>query len=448
MSRDSATPARPARRLGAPPPGALLDAGERHGPAELRALQLSRLQATLRHAYDHVPLYREKFDAAGVRPQDCRSLADLAHFPFTTKDDLRDTYPYGMFGVPMERVRRIHASSGSTGRPTVVGYTDRDLSVWADVVARSLRAAGGRPGHKVHVAYGYGLFTGGLGAHYGAERAGCTVIPASGGMTARQVQLIRDFRPEIIMVTPSYMLALLDEFERQGADPRASSLRIGVFGAEPWTEEMRREIEDRLDLHAVDIYGLSEVMGPGVAQECVETKDGLHLWEDHFYPETVDPLGDTPAGDGADGELVLTTLTKEALPVIRYRTRDLTRLLPGTARPAFRRIRKLTGRSDDMIILRGVNVFPSQIEEIVLRVPAVAPHFQLHLTRQGRMDHMAVLVEAREDAPAEQRAEAAARIAADIKDGVGITAEVRVVEPGALERSVGKLRRVKDERPR
>ncbi|GAA2094579.1 phenylacetate--CoA ligase [Streptomyces albiaxialis] len=434
----------PARVPAEPLPDALRDEGERLGREELRALQLTRLQSTLRHAYEDVELYRKKFDAAGVRPEDCRSLEDLARFPFTTKADLRDTYPYGMFGVPMEKVRRIHASSGSTGLPTVVGYTDSDLSVWADVVARSIRAAGGRPGHKVHVAYGYGLFTGGLGAHYGAERAGCTVIPASGGMTARQVQLIRDFEPEIIMITPSYMLALLDEFERQGLDPRTCSLKAGIFGAEPWTEEMRREIEDRLDLHAVDIYGLSEVMGPGVAQECVETKDGLHVWEDHFYPETVDPLGEETT-DG-EGELVLTTLTKEALPVIRYRTRDLTRLLPGTARPAFRRIRKITGRSDDMLIVRGVNVFPSQIEELVLRVPAVAPHFQLHLTRSGRLDRMTVVVEARPDALPEQRAEAEGLIAAGVKDGVGVSVEVRVVDPDTLERSVGKIRRVKDER--
>ncbi|WP_371522556.1 phenylacetate--CoA ligase PaaK [Kitasatospora sp. NBC_01300] len=416
------------------------------GVDELRAHQLTRLRATLRHAYDNVELYRRKFDAAGVGPEDCRTLADLARFPFTTKADLREGYPFGMFAVPMERVRRLHASSGTTGRPTVVGYTEHDLSMWADVVARSIRAAGGRPGHKVHIAYGYGLFTGGLGAHYGAERAGCTVIPASGGMTARQVQLIQDFRPEIIMVTPSYLLTLLDEFEKQGVDPRSTSLRIGIFGAEPWTEEMRREIEDRLDLHAVDIYGLSEVVGPGVAQECVETKDGLHIWEDHFYPEIVDPFTDQVLSDGASGELVFTSLTKEALPVIRYRTRDLSRLLPGTARPAFRRMEKVTGRSDDMIILRGVNVFPTQIEEVLLRTPGVAPHFQLRLTRQGRLDHMTVRVEARPDAPAEQRAAAREAIVRGVKDGVGVTVAVEVVEPYALERSVGKIRRVVDER--
>ncbi|MFM9578664.1 MULTISPECIES: phenylacetate--CoA ligase PaaK [Streptomyces] len=430
--------------LGEPLPRDLLDSGERLTPEDLRGLQLSRLRATLRHAYANVELYRKKFDAAGVGPDDCRTLGDLARFPFTTKADLRDTYPFGMFAVPMADVRRVHASSGTTGRPTVVGYTENDLSVWADVVARSIRAAGGRPGHKVHISYGYGLFTGGLGAHYGAERAGCTVIPASGGMTARQVQLIQDFRPEIIMVTPSYMLTLLDEFEKQGVDPRSSSLKVGIFGAEPWTEEMRREIEERAALHAVDIYGLSEVIGPGVAQECVETKDGLHIWEDHFYPEVVDPLTDTVLPEGEEGEIVFTSLTKEALPVIRYRTRDLTRLLPGTARPAFRRMRKVTGRCDDMIILRGVNVFPSQIEEIVLRTPAVAPHFQIRLTRRGHMDHMTVRVEARPDTAAEQRTSAASAIARAVKDGVGVTVDVTIVDPETLERSVGKLKRVQD----
>lgn len=436
----------PQRRLGDPIPPELLDAGERMDAGELRAHQLDRLRATLRHAYDHVETYRRKFDAAGVRPEDCRTLADLARFPFTTKADLREGYPYGMFAVPLDQVRRLHASSGTTGRPTVVGYTERDLSTWADLVARSIRAAGGRPGDKVHIAYGYGLFTGGLGAHYGAERAGCTVIPAGGGMTARQVQLIQDLRPEIIMVTPSYLLTLLDEFERQGVDPRKTSLRVGIFGAEPWTEEMRREIEDRLDLHAVDIYGLSEVMGPGVAQECVETKDGLHIWEDHFYPEIVDPFTDRALPDGESGELVLTTLTKEALPVIRYRTRDLSRLLPGTARPAFRRMEKVTGRSDDMIILRGVNLFPTQIEEILLRTPGVAPHFQLRLSRRGRMDHLTVRVEARPEAPAGQREEARAAIVRAVKDGVGVTVEAEVVDPYTLERSVGKIKRVVDER--
>nr|WSX81704.1 phenylacetate--CoA ligase [Streptomyces sp. NBC_00899] len=422
----------------------MLDDAERLTREQLRELQLDRLRATLRHAYANVELYRRKFDAAGVAPEDCRSLEDLARFPFTTKADLRDTYPYGMFAVPMDRVRRIHASSGTTGRPTVVGYTEGDLSVWADVVARSIRAAGGRPGHKVHIAYGYGLFTGGLGAHYGAERAGCTVIPASGGMTARQVRLIQDFRPEIIMVTPSYMLTLLDEFERQGVDPRSTSLKVGIFGAEPWTEAMRREIEERLDIDAVDIYGLSEVMGPGVAQECVRTKDGLHVWEDHFLPEVVDPLGDAVMPGGESGELVFTSLTKEALPVIRYRTRDLTRLLPGTARPAFRRMEKVTGRCDDMVILRGVNVFPTQVEEVVLGVPGVAPHFRLDLTRRGRLDHMTVLVEARPGAAPRDRDDAARRIAQGVKDSVGVTVEVVVVEPESLERSVGKIQRIRD----
>ncbi|WP_093802757.1 phenylacetate--CoA ligase PaaK [Streptomyces sp. Wb2n-11] len=422
----------------------LLDAAEQLGRDELGALQLGRLRTTLRRAYENVPFYRQSFDEAGLRPEDCRSLADLARFPFTVKTDLRDHYPFGMFAVPESDIRRIHASSGTTGRPTVVGYTERDLDMWADVVARSIRAAGGRPGHKVHVAYGYGLFTGGLGAHYGAERLGCTVIPASGGMTARQVQLIQDFRPEIVMVTPSYMLTLLDEFERQGVDPRTTSLRAGIFGAEPWTEEMRREIEERFAIDAVDIYGLSEVIGPGVAQECVETKDGLHIWEDHFYPEVVDPVTGEVLPDGERGELVFTSLTKEAMPVVRYRTRDLTRLLPGTARPGFRRMEKVTGRSDDMVVLRGVNLFPTQIEEIVLRTPGVAPHFQLRLTREGRMDHLTVRAEARAESTGEQRAAASASIAAAVKDGAGVSVGVEIVAPGTLERSVGKLRRIED----
>ncbi|PVC84526.1 phenylacetate--CoA ligase PaaK [Streptomyces sp. CS014] len=422
---------------------AMLDAAERLGRGELEALQLERLRSTLRHAYDNVPFYRDAFDRVGLKPEDCRTLADLARFPFTAKTDLRDNYPFGMFAVPEQEVRRIHASSGTTGRPTVVGYTERDLDTWADVVARSIRAAGGRPGHKVHVAYGYGLFTGGLGAHYGAERLGCTVIPASGGMTARQVQLIQDFRPEIIMITPSYMLTLLDEFERQGVDPRSTSLKVGIFGAEPWTEGMRAEIEERFAIDAVDIYGLSEVMGPGVAQECVETKDGLHIWEDHFYPEVVDPFTGEVLPDGEEGELVFTSLTKEAMPVIRYRTRDLTRLLPGTAR-TFRRMEKVTGRSDDMVILRGVNLFPTQIEEIVLRTPGVAPHFQLRLTRDGRLDALTVLAEARADATADEREKAARAIAAAVKDGVGVSVNVEVVDPETLERSVGKIRRIVD----
>ncbi|WP_405690615.1 phenylacetate--CoA ligase PaaK [Streptomyces sp. NBC_00057] len=424
---------------------ALLDAVERLGRNELEALQLERLRATLHHAYENVGHYRAAFDKAGLHPDDCRTLADLAHFPFTTKADLRDNYPFGMFAVPEDRVRRIHASSGTTGRPTVVGYTQRDLDTWADVVARSIRAAGGRPGHKVHVAYGYGLFTGGLGAHYGAERLGCTVIPASGGMTARQVQLIQDFRPEIIMVTPSYMLTLLDEFERQGVDPRTTSLKVGIFGAEPWTEEMRREIEERFAIDAVDIYGLSEVMGPGVAQECVETKDGLHIWEDHFYPEVVDPFTGEVLPPGEEGELVFTSLTKEAMPVIRYRTRDLTRLLPGTAR-VFRRMEKVTGRSDDLVILRGVNLFPTQIEEIVLRTPGVAPHFQLRLTREGRLDALTVRAEARAEATPDQRMAAAESITAAVKDGIGVSVGVEIVDPETLERSVGKFRRIVDER--
>ncbi|MFE3179407.1 phenylacetate--CoA ligase PaaK [Streptomyces violascens] len=423
-----------------------LDEAERMGRPELEALQLDRLRASLRHAYAHVGFYREAFDKAGLRPEDCRSLADLARFPFTAKSDLRDHYPFGMFAVPESDIRRIHASSGTTGRPTVVGYTQRDLDTWADVVARSIRAAGGRPGHKVHVAYGYGLFTGGLGAHYGAERLGCTVIPASGGMTARQVQLIQGFRPEIIMVTPSYMLTLLDEFERQGVDPRTTSLKVGIFGAEPWTEEMRREIEERFAIDAVDIYGLSEVMGPGVAQECVETKDGLHIWEDHFYPEIVDPFTGEVLPDGERGELVFTSLTKEAMPVIRYRTRDLTRLLPGTAR-VFRRMEKVTGRSDDLVILRGVNLFPTQIEEIVLRTPGLAPHFQLRLTREGRLDALTVRVEARADTPPEQRDAAARSIVAAVKDGIGVSVAVEIVDPGTIERSVGKFKRIVDLRP-
>jgi phenylacetate-CoA ligase len=416
------------------------------GADELAALQLDRLQWTLRHAYANVPAYTKKFDEAGVHPDDCKELADLAKFPFTTKQDLRENYPFGMFAVPQDQVRRIHASSGTTGKATVVGYTEQDIDTWATVMARSIHAAGGRPGHKVHVAYGYGLFTGGLGAHYGAEKLGCTVIPASGGMTARQVQLITDFRPEIIMVTPSYMLTLLDEFERQGVDPRSSSLEVGIFGAEPWTEQMRAEIEERFAIDAVDIYGLSEVMGPGVAQECVETKDGLHIWEDHFYPEVIDPYSEAVLGAGETGELLFTSLTKQALPIIRYRTRDLTALSPGTARPAFRRMDKVTGRTDDLIILRGVNVFPTQIEEIVLRTDALSPHFQLVRSTRGRLDHLTVLVEARHDASATAREQAAASLISGVKDGVGVTVSVDVVDPDTLERSMGKMRRIIDQR--
>ncbi len=434
------------RRLGQAPPARLLDAAERMSIDELRVQQLDRLQWSLRHAYDNVELYRRKFDGAGVHPSDCRELADLAKFPFTTKADLREGYPFGMFAVPRTEVRRIHASSGTTGKPTVVGYTEQDIDTWATVMARSIRASGGRPGMRIHVAYGYGLFTGGLGAHYGAEKLGCTVIPISGGMTPRQVQLIMDFEPDVIMVTPSYLLTVIDEFERQGLDPRASSLKVGIFGAEPWTEQMRLEIEDRMDIHAVDIYGLSEVMGPGVSQECVETKDGLHIWEDHFLPEIVDPLDGTSLADGEEGELLFTSLTKEALPIIRYRTRDLTRLLPGTARPGMRRMQKITGRSDDMIILRGVNVFPTQIEEIVLRTPGLSPHFQLVLSTQGRLDALAVRVEARPDTPLDARAPAAAALVSAVKDTVGVSVTCEVVEPESLERSVGKLQRLFDRR--
>jgi phenylacetate-CoA ligase len=436
------------QRLGEAPDPGLLDPGERVGVDELRARQLERLQWSLRHAYDNVPHYRRAFDTAGVHPDDCRDLADLASFPTTSKGDLRENYPFGMFAVPQDQVRRVHASSGTTGKPTVVGYTERDLDTWATVMARSIRAAGGRAGDKLQNAYGYGLFTGGLGAHYGAEKLGCTVIPVSGGMTPRQVQLIHDFEPRILMVTPSYMLAVLDEFEKQGLDPRTSSLQIGIFGAEPWTEEMRREMEERAGIHAVDIYGLSEVMGPGVAQECVETKDGLHVWEDHFYPEVIDPITGEVLPDGEEGELVFTSLTKEAMPVVRYRTRDLTRLLPGTARPAFRRMQKITGRTDDMIILRGVNLFPTQIEEIVLRTPGLSPHFALELVTRGRMDHLICRIEARPDCPATSRTAAAAAVAKGIKDTVGTSIEVLVVDPETLPRSVGKLQRMTDHRTR
>jgi phenylacetate-CoA ligase len=414
---------------------------------ELRDHQLGALRATLRRVHERVPHYAGAFDAAGVHPDDLRELADLAHFPFTTKADLRDNYPFGMFAVPREDVVRIHASSGTTGRPTVVGYTATDLEDWADVMARSIRAAGGRRGDVLHVAYGYGLFTGGLGAHYGAERLGCTVVPISGGMTERQVQLIRDFRPRVIMVTPSYFLAIVDEMERQGLDPQASSLEIGIFGAEPWTDEMRREIEQRCAMHAVDIYGLSEVMGPGVAQECVETKDGLHIWEDLFLPEVIDPLTGEVLPDGEEGELVLTSLTKQAMPVIRYRTRDLTRLLPGTARPTYRRMQKITGRTDDMMIVRGVNVFPTQVEEQLLKIEGLTPHYLCVLTRPGRLDALTVRVEAHDAGLGpESRAALAGRAARLIKDVIGVTATVEVCEPGTLERSLGKAKRISDQR--
>ena len=403
---------------------------------ELRGLQFKRLRATLRHAYDNSPVYRAKFEQHGVHPDDLRSLADLRKFPFTGKSDLRGAYPFGMFAVPMDKVVRIHASSGTTGKPTVVGYTAKDIDTWSHVMARSMRAAGARPGDKVHVAYGYGLFTGGLGAHYGAERLGLAVIPLGGGMTERQVQLIADFKPEIIMVTPSYMLAIADEMERQGFSPKDSSLRVGIFGAEPWTNELRAKIEQRVSLQAMDLYGLSEVIGPGVAQECAETRDGLTIWEDHFYPEIIDPASGQVLPDGEKGELVLTSLTKEALPVIRYRTRDLTRLLPGTAR-TMRRMEKITGRSDDMLIIRGVNVFPSQIEELILKEPGLAPHYVLELTKQGPMDHLTVVVEG--------DAAATSRLRHSIKSTIGISAEVRI---GAVERSIGKAKRVIDKRPK
>ncbi|MGI8880088.1 MAG: phenylacetate--CoA ligase PaaK [Jatrophihabitans sp.] len=414
---------------------------------ELAALQLDRLRWSLNHAYTNVPHYRAAFDAAGVHPDDCRALSDLARFPFTGKQDLRENYPFGMFAVPREQVVRVHASSGTTGRPTVVGYTKDDIATWAHVMARSIRASGGRAGDIVHIAYGYGLFTGGLGAHYGAEALGCTVIPVSGGQTTRQVMLIQDFAPDIIMVTPSYMLAILDEMERQGVDPRATSLKVGIFGAEPWTPDMRGEIEQRLDMHAVDIYGLSEVMGPGVANECVETKDGLHIWEDHFYPEVIDPGTGETLPDGEMGELVFTSLTKQATPVVRYRTRDLTRLLPGTAR-TMRRMEKITGRTDDMIILRGVNLFPTQIEELILHVPALAPHFLCVLDTENRLDTMTVRVERRTDSAESDGAAAGAQLARLVKDRVGVTVTVDVVAPDGVERSLGKARRVLDQRPK
>jgi phenylacetate-CoA ligase len=414
---------------------------------ELSALQLERLHWTLQHAYDKVPHYRRAFDTAGVHPDDCNDLADLAKFPLTTKQDLRDNYPFGMFAVPQEQVARIHASSGTTGRPTVVGYTARDIATWAHVMARSIRASGGRPGDRVHVAYGYGLFTGGLGAHYGAEALGCTVIPVSGGMTERQVLLIKDFEPDIIMVTPTYMLAIVDEMRRQGLEPRGTSLKVGIFGAEPWTDEMRREMESTLDMHAVDIYGLSEVIGPGVSNECVETKDGLHVWEDHFYPEVIDPVTEQVLPDGERGELVFTSLTKEAMPVIRYRTRDLTRLLPGTAR-TMRRMEKVTGRTDDMIILRGVNLFPTQIEELILRIPALSPHFQCVRAREGRLDSLTVRVERRMDADRAAADAAGVELRRLVKNTIGVAVGVEVVEPDGIERSVGKMRRIVDNRSR
>jgi phenylacetate-CoA ligase len=413
----------------------------------LRALQTERLRDTLQHAYAHVPHYRRAFDEHGVHPDDLREPADLARFPFTTKADLRANYPFGMFAVPRGEVSRIHASSGTTGKPTVVGYTAQDLDTWAEVMARSIHAAGGRPGDLVHVAYGYGLFTGGLGAHYGAERLGCTVVPVSGGMTERQVQLIVDFEPRIIMVTPSYFLAILDEMEAQSVDPRSTSLEIGIFGAEPWTDQMRREVEERAGIDAVDIYGLSEVMGPGVSQEAAATKDGLHVWEDHFYPEVVDPVTLEVLPDGEEGELVFTSLTKQAMPVVRYRTRDLTRLLPGTAFPAFRRMQKVTGRTDDMMIVRGVNVFPTQIEEQILKIEGLTPHYLCVLTRPGHLDELTVQVEAHESLAGDRRPELARLLAHHVKSHVGVTVGVEVLDPHALERSLGKAKRIADRRP-
>ena len=415
---------------------------------ELREGQLANLRGTLARVYEHVPHYRRAFDDAGVKPDDVTSLADLARFPFTTKEDLRQNYPFGMFAVPRKDVVRVHASSGTTGKPTVVGYTNDDISMWADVVARSLYSAGTRPGDIVHVAYGYGLFTGGLGAHYGAERLGCTVVPVSGGMTERQVQLILDFEPRVIMVTPSYFLAILDEMDRQGVDPRSTSLEIGVFGAEPWTDEMRRDLEQRAGITAVDIYGLSEVIGPGVSQESGATQDGLHIWEDHFYPEIIDPVTHEVLPDGEEGELVFTTLTKQAMPVIRYRTRDLTRLLPGTAHPAFRRMQKVTGRTDDMMIVRGVNVFPTQIEELILTIEGLTPHYLCVLTRPGSLDELTVQVEAHPSVAEIDRPSLATALAGRIKDRIGVTAGVEVLHPDALQRSHGKAVRISDRRRR
>jgi len=430
-------------------PRELLDPIEIASRDEIAALQTRRLKWSLRHAYANVPHYRKKFDAAGVRPDDFRRLEDLAKFPFTTKEDLRATYPFGMFAVPREKALRVHASSGTTGKPTVVGYTANDLKMWAEVGARSMRAAGALPGDIVHVAYGYGLFTGGLGAHYAAERLGCTVIPMSGGQTERQVQLLQDFKADVIMVTPSYMLAIADEFEKQGLDARRSSLKVGIHGAEPWTDAMRHEIEARFAIDAIDIYGLSEVIGPGVANECVETKDGLTIWEDHFYPEIVDPEVGQPVADGRIGELVFTALTKEALPVIRYRTRDLTALLPGTAR-AMRRMARITGRTDDMLIIRGVNVFPTQIEELILKDERLSPHYVLEVKREDRLDALDVVVEMKPDHAGRPESEAAAasRLAQQIKSLIGISAEVRIAPVGGIARSIGKAKRVVDLRPK
>ena len=415
---------------------------------EIQALQLERLKWSVRHAYDNVPFYKNSFDAAGVHPDDIKELSDLAKFPFTVKTDLRDNYPFGMFAVPQDQVKRIHASSGTTGQPTVVGYTENDLKNWGNVVARSLRAAGMCPGDMLHNAYGYGLFTGGMGIHLGADALGLSTIPISGGMTPRQVRLIEDFKPKGITVTPSYALSILDEFNAQGLDPRDCSLQVGIFGAEPWTNAMRLEIEQAFDMHAVDIYGLSEVMGPGVSMECVESKDGLHIWEDHFYPEIINPETGEVVAEGEQGELVFTSLTKEAFPIIRYRTRDLTRLLAGTAR-SMRRMEKVTGRSDDMIILRGVNVFPTQIEELIMQQPALAPHFQIELARPDRMDQMRILTETSDPSANEAtRAEATAMLSAAVKQAVGISVKVEVGASGSVPRSEGKAVRIVDNRPK
>ncbi|ARP95692.1 phenylacetate--CoA ligase PaaK [Bordetella genomosp. 13] len=428
-----------------------LDPIEHASRDEIEALQLERLKWTLNHAYQNVPHYKRAFDAAGVHPDDLKQLSDISRFPFTVKQDLRDNYPFGMFAVPRERVSRVHASSGTTGKPTVVGYTTRDLDNWANLVARSIRAAGGKPGDIVHVAYGYGLFTGGLGAHYGAERLGCTVVPMSGGQTEKQVQLIQDFQPDIIMVTPSYFCNILEEQRRQGIDPRQSSLRVGIFGAEPWTGQMRADIESQAGIDAVDIYGLSEVMGPGVASECVETKDGPVVWEDHFYAEIIDPVTGEPVADGEEGELVFTSLSKEAMPVIRYRTRDLTRLLPPTSR-SMRRIGKITGRSDDMLIVRGVNLFPTQVEELVLKVAQLAPHYQLVLTKAGNLDELEILTEVRPEfsgLAGGEREALARQLQHAVKAYIGISARVQVADTGFVERTLtGKARRVVDKRPR
>ncbi|MBT5039311.1 MAG: phenylacetate--CoA ligase [Rhodospirillaceae bacterium] len=429
------------------PDRASLDAIETASRDKISSLQLERLKWSLGHAYDNVPHYKEKFDAAGIAPGDLNDLSDLGKFPFMVKDDLRQNYPFSMFAVPRQKVVRVHASSGTTGIPTVVGYTQNDIDNWARLMARSIRAAGGRPGDIAHVAYGYGLFTGGLGAHYGAEKLGCTVIPMSGGATQRQVQLINDFKPDIIMATPSYTLTIADEFERIGIDPRTTALKTGLHGAEPWSQAMRAEIERRFDMHAIDLYGLSEVMGPGVSCECVESKDGLHFWEDHFYPEIIDPESGQVLADGERGELVITSLTKEALPIIRYRTKDLTRLLPGTAR-TMRRMEKVTGRSDDMMIIRGVNVFPSQIEVEILKDERLSPHYFCELSKEGQLDSLAVVVEARPDIGQEDKDAAQQLLAQNVKTYAGVSVAVRLGEAGSIERSMGKAQRIKDLRPK